>query len=825
MKIVLVIFTLVPLFLFAEVTDIDVEYGDQDSSLNEVASDSADDIGDEDSVDSQTEISDSDNAPEIESDRDVAAGTVTTELVIENEPAPLPPSVIAPVLSIVTGKMVERGTRRPLKDTTFYIKGNDATIPLMTDKEGKFELKLVPGWYRILAPVVGYEKLEERIWVKKGEKLDLTLRMDSLVINPYEIVVRTKKPKSEVSVQRVTVQEAVSTPGANRDVLKVITSMPGVNSLSVFNGYGSGLVIRGSGPEDSMYHVNDHWVPQLYHFGGMESIIEPEMVESIDFYAGGFSPEYAEATGGVIKVNIRDPRKDRFGGYANLSLLSSSVMVEGPITDKDSISFSIKRGFLDLYMKLLSSTTEMGDMANFTTYPTYYDTMTVYTHEFSKRSKLKVIAIGSTDSMKMKFDSEAEAAGFSDTLKYGSHFGEVITEWHYKNKGFKSVLSPMVMYSHNKISIGPRANIEMNNYQFSLSEKAEYKIGKSHTLVGAMRVVPGYFKMDSNFYAPPKEGEVGYNPFEEEIEDHNGQAYLMGGISLMDRIKIGKFLVTPGALVTYVHDEFNDSYYVDPRLSVRYSPFKWLRFKAATGLYSKFASFDERMPPWGKAGIDPERSVHFIGGVEADLTDNLFLDVQGYYKHFFDMVVRGDKGASDYINEGKGYAYGAEVLLRHNMTDNFFGWVSYSFGVSKRKDGSGKDWRYFDMDIPHNLTLVASYKPNRYWQFGARFSYVSGKPFTDLTDVETMYDADNNSYTPIYEGSINEDRMPARHQLDVRIDKYWIFDNWILSTYVDVQNAYFRKNALDVVYNDDYTEKKNMTSIPIMVFLGFKGDF
>ena len=72
---------------------------------------------------------------------------------------------------------------------------------------------------------------------------------------------------------------------------------------------------------------------------------------------------------------------------------------------------------------------------------------------------------------------------------------------------------------------------------------------------------------------------------------------------------------------------------------------------------------------------------------------------------------------------------------------------------------------------------------------------------------------------------MNDSRLTITHQLDLRIDKYWLFDNWIFSTYLDIQNVYMAKNVLGVSYRNDYTEKVYTYGFPIMVFLGFKGDF
>jgi outer membrane cobalamin receptor len=216
-------------------------------------------------------------------------------------------------------------------------------------------------------------------------------------------------------------------------------------------------------------------------------------------------------------------------------------------------------------------------------------------------------------------------------------------------------------------------------------------------------------------------------------------------------------------------------------------------------------------------------------GVEQQLGDALSLDIQGFYKYLDDLVVRIDEtDPSRYANEGSGRVYGAELLLRHQLTDKFFGWLSYSYSVARRKDGPDQAERYFDNDITHNLKTVLNYKPSRYWSLGLRYEYASGKPYTDLLDVETVYDVDSDTYRPVYNGSINNKRLKPHHQIDLRIDKYWLFNHFILSTYIDARNVLQNKNETGIIYNQDYTDSEKVYSVSSqvpLIFLGIKVDF
>ena len=87
-----------------------------------------------------------------------------------------------------------------------------------------------------------------------------------------------------------------------------------------------------------------------------------------------------------------------------------------------------------------------------------------------------------------------------------------------------------------------------------------------------------------------------------------------------------------------------------------------------------------------------------------------------------------------------------------------------------------------------------------------------------------IYDADSDSYVPIY-GRVNSERIPAFHQLDLRVDKKWVFRTWMLRLYVDIQNVYNRKNPEFVMYNFNFQKRKYVPGLPIVPSLGIKGEF
>ena len=199
--------------------------------------------------------------------------------------------------------------------------------------------------------------------------------------------------------------------------------------------------------------------------------------------------------------------------------------------------------------------------------------------------------------------------------------------------------------------------------------------------------------------------------------------------------------------------------------------------------------------------------------------------MEGFYKKLDQLVVNQPDASStsgtSYGNGGSGRAYGGEVLLRYKPDARFFGWVAYTLSRSERRDSDGQSYHLFDYDQTHILTALASYQLGRGWELGARWRYVSGSPYTPK--VAAAYDADSGVYQPS-DGAQNSARDPAFHRLDVRVEKTWKFTSWKLSAYLDVQNAYNKKNAEGRSYNYNYSQSDVASGLPILPVVGVRGE-
>jgi outer membrane receptor protein involved in Fe transport len=185
-------------------------------------------------------------------------------------------------------------------------------------------------------------------------------------------------------------------------------------------------------------------------------------------------------------------------------------------------------------------------------------------------------------------------------------------------------------------------------------------------------------------------------------------------------------------------------------------------------------------------------------------------------------MVDGEVMPLIYDNAGRGRVYGLELAARHDFANNMTGWLAYTLSRAERNDSGPGGNRLFDYDQPHILTVVLQYVLPRNWQVGARFRLVSGNPSTPV--IGAVFNASADRYDPIY-GSVNSSRNALFHQLDLRVDKRWVYKSWILGAYLDIQNVYNRANTEEPVYNFDYSESSRMGEIPFFTILGVRGEF
>ncbi len=713
------------------------------------------------------------------------------------------------------GRIQARGTRKALIGTV--VKLPQLQRETLTDENGGFEFEAVPaGMVRIVVEDSEHQRVSDEESIEADQLTEVTYYLEQTSFGEDDLVVEGKAPHKEVTRHALSAREVTTVPGSNGDMLKSVQNLPGVARTT-----DDRIVLRGGG--DTQVYVNGLPLPAAFHFFGLRSTVGSGLLDSVDIMPGNYDARYGRGNGGVIDIKLRRPADDGLHGFGQVDLFDASAFVEGPINDKSSFAIGLRRSYFDSILPLVLD--EDGKRM-FQTAPRYYDGQAAYDYKTSKHH-VRATVLASSDSMELLFDEPvASDPALRGDLSYKMAWVTEQLTWDYfASASTKHSVGVSHLVGFNEQHVGRDTKLEFSTHLFALRDEITHQANDWLALRGGLDAQVDYYDFDVAIPPPPKEGEIP-QPLatQDNLVARGNATNVKPALWAAADIQLGSVLLVPSLRVDHYSfvDEFDGVSVVQPRLNTRWAVTDRTALKAGVGYFSEAPDLDESNDVFGNPASKPDQSVHYSAGVEQKLSEALSLDVTGFYKHLYDMLVPVDDPNVRYDNTGKGRAYGGEVLLRHQSQSRFYGWLAYTLMRSERRDAGETDYRLFDTDQTHNLTAVGQYRLSPTWEIGARFRYVSGNPTTPVADA--TYDSDADVYVPIY-GAHNSDRLDAFHQLDIRVDKHFIFDTWKLTTYLDVQNAYNRMNPEGTNYNYDYSQSKTAGGLPLLPSFGVKGEF
>jgi len=732
----------------------------------------------------------------------------------------------------LAGLVLERGTRRPLAGFTVRLPALGAET--FTDDEGRFGFEGLPaGEVVIELDDEGYYTLEDAEAVTPGEITELKYYVERKGADTG-ITVVGRRVRKEVAHRTLTMEEIRSIPGTSGDAIKVVQNLPGVARIPFGGG---GLIVRGSNPGDSGALIDRHWVPLVFHFGGLRSIFPSELLESIEFYPGNFGAEFGRFSGGVVDVRVRRPKDDGIHGHVQADIFDAGFFLEGPGHRNGTFAIAARRSYIDLILPAV-----LPDDAgiDFSTAPRWQDHQAVYDWKDGPHN-VRTMFFGSQDSVRFLLEDPLEAdPAIRGEFRNQTDFWRLLSSWDWRAS--ETVRNSVgVSLGKNSLFVGVAGGaFSFENEFYILQAREDVEIDLSDTLRLRVGIDTEAFlgRVFVDAPDPPKEGDNGgvgrkLTGAENITIDRDFRVVDPGlWVELQSKWFGGDLLVVPGLRVDY--ESHIADWAIDPRLATRYKLFEATTLKGGVGLFMQRPSPDETDVDFGNPELDLEQTVHYSAGFEQRFGDLAELDVVGFYKQGFDQVTRvvprDDSQAEQeraaelkYLNQGKSRIFGLEVLLRHDQSERFFGWISYTLMRSERKDRPGEDFRLFDFDQTHIFTILGQLRLTSDWQIGGRWRYVSGNPYTPLGDP--VLDATFGVYEPREVAAKNSERLPAFHQLDLRAERRWTFDTWRLTSYLELQNAYNRQNPETLQYNYDYSDHTFVTGLTVIPSFGIRGEF
>jgi TonB family protein len=732
----------------------------------------------------------------------------------------------APTTGELEGRVLARGPDQIIAGAVVTLVSEDGhtTRSAVSDAAGTFHFQaLLPGRFHVRLAAAQRIALAADEDVAAGELTSVTYRMEvdqsSNGPAPLEFgaTATIEAPPREVTKRSLSGDELLRVAGTRGDPLKAIEYMPGVGRSP----QADFVIIRGSSPADSEVQFEGAPVYRLYHFGGLTSFVQPRLLDKIDLYPGNFSARFGRKLGGIVDVGVRDPKTDALHGMVDINLIDSSFLFEGPLAKNWSFAVAAKRSYIDLFIdKLLPK-----DELQVTAAPVYWDYQAMLAYKPSSHDRFRAMVYGSFDDLKLILAHPADGdPAIRGGLSSSTGFQRAQLTWQHE---YDAAIQHEINVSTGPFSyaqsVGPALSFRIPGYDAFLRSEWRARATDQLRLMGGLDV--SYTRAHIS-YDGPRATQLDGDPdtFGPLTGRQNiqldGTFGLFRPAAYLEAIwqATRRLTLVPGGRV----DDFEDlhSWTFDPRLTARHQLTATTTLKGGVGLFSQAPDGAETFPVIGNPHLRPSHAQHYSLGVEQELGARLKLTAEGFYKRLSDLAVNSPVPGEHLNNDGIGRIYGAEASAKLRPTATSSGFVSYTLSRSERND-HGTEWRRFNWDQTHILTVAGAYRLGRGWDLSGTFRYVTGNPMTPV--VGSVYNADTDTYKPVY-GAVNSDRSNPFHRLDLRVEKSWRVKSGSLAAYADVQNVYNRHNEEGRAYNYNFTQSGVISGLPLIPSLGVRGE-
>lgn len=736
---------------------------------------------------------------------------------------------------LVRGNVYDKDTGEPVIYCNVYIDGT--TIGATTDINGFYTLTDVPAGDQVVkATYIGYDTASVDINVRSGGIVyqSLYLSEGGVALGVVDISAKKDRARTEVQISKVRVSnreiKALPSTGGEADIAQYLQVIPGVISTG---DQGGQLYIRGGSPVQNKILLDGLNIYNPFHSIGFFSVFETELIKNVDVLTGGFPAEHGGRISAVVDINTRDGNRKKWGGIASASPFMGKLLLEGPLTKYEegkgstSLVLSTKRSIINQTSKTLYSYASNPDTLGLPfEFTDLYAKLAV---NGSNGSKLNIFGFNFDD----RYNNPLVAnVGWTNTGA-GANFTLI-------PRSSNMVIGGIVGYTNYRIGI------DESDGRPRSSDIRELTAGLDFTIFGKNSEVNYGLEMRSvrtNFEF--------INPFKIRLSQEQNTTELSAFVKYKQIF--GDLIVEPSLRMQYYASLGTTS--IEPRFGLKYNVSDRLRFKAAGGLYTQnlLSTDNERDvvnlftgfltgPESDVVDIDGtlssdklQRSRHIVAGFEYDLTDNLEVNIEGYFKDFPHLIIvnRNKLAAVDpnYAVE-TGEAYGVDFSAKYEM-GNVYLWGTYSLGKVNRYDGQQEYPTVFDRR--HNVNLLGTYAfgNNKAWEVSARWNMGTGFPFTKtlgfynylsfLGGVQTDF-VQSNPEDPgiLFSPTRNGGRLPTYHRMDVSVKRHIAFSKRTgLDIVASVTNAYDRDN----IFYFDRVRYERVNQLPIIPSLAIKATF
>lgn len=715
----------------------------------------------------------------------------------------------------IKGTVIDKASRQPLEFINVLVLGLGRGG--VTDAEGHFNIgEVPPGIYRLQASAVGYKTILTPEYIVSTKDLTIQIETEENLTELEGVTVTAspfrRDPESPVGLRVIGLQEIEKSPGANRDISRIVQSYPGVAFSPA--GYRNDLIVRGGSPSENRFYLDGVEIPNINHFstqgasGGPVGIINADLIREVNFYTGAFPTDRGNAMSSVLDFKLRDGDMERNSLKATLGASEVSLASNGHIGKKTSYLVSVRQSYLQFLF----------DMLGLPFLPTFTDAQFKLKTRFNTNNELTILGLGGIDNMKLNTKLDGEKAEYilsylpkiqQETFTLGAvyrhyagiHVQSVVVSHSYLNNRNTKYLNNDESSADNlslklrsveqetkfrientstfgnwKINFG--ANLDYSQYTNTTFQRVYIDEGRTfdyHTYLGMWRWgifgTINYATTDERFTASLGV-RTDANNFSSGMKGMGDQ--LSPRLSLSYRLTDGLYLSGNAGL-----------YYQLP-------PYTGLGFKDNNGAwvnkYLRYMSVSQESlglswHPGNTFELSAEGFYKQYDKIPFSIADGIPLACKGN-----DYGVIGNEALS---STAQGRAYGIEILMKWLIAKKLNLASSFTLFKSEYRNNKQSEYIASAWDNRYIFNMSGTYNFPHNWSLGMKISCIGGAPYTPY-DVEksSLVTAWNAQGRPYYDYTkYNTGRLPAFGQLDVRVDKTFYLKRCMLGFYIDLQNV------------------------------------
>ena len=709
----------------------------------------------------------------------------------------------------VRGKVIDKNSRKPVAYANVTVTG----LPgkgASTDSLGVFRIEQVPpGIYRFEATCIGYVTVSSPEYIVSASTPFIEIEMEEDA-NLLTAVVVTPSPfrrsiESPVSMRVIGLQEIEKSPGANRDISRIVRAYPGVSFSPV--GYRNDLIVRGGSPSENRFYMDGIEIPNINHFatqgasGGPVSIVNADLVREITFYTGAFPANRSGALSSVLDFRLRDGNPNKQTFKATLGASEVSLSGSGHFNDLTTYLFSVRQSYLQLLFKALG----------LPFLPNFIDGQFKIKTRLTEHDELTVLALTGIDKMKLNTDEKGEDAEYllsylptihQETFTVGAVYR------HYAGKHTQSVT-----LSHNYLNnrnLKYRNNDDSSEDNLTLRlrsvEQKTTALFENWTRLGQWTLKEGAELTNSGY---TNNTDSPFSLYKTSLNIIGWGVFFSSDYSTRDN----RFTLSAGIRVD--GNNYNRGMkqlwkQLSPRLSASYKLSEQWILNGSAGLY-------HQLPPYTALGYKNNdgtylnkalrymRVMESSIGADWHLHDRIMISAEGFFKRYnriplslqdnIPLACKGNDygvvGNEPLASTADGRAYGLETMFRWQVSGRFNLVSSFTLYKSEYRNHSGDDYIPSAWDNRFILNMSGTYNLPKRWSIGGKVSYIGGAPYTPYDeDKSSLVQAWDAKGQPYYDYSLyNTGRLPDFAQLDVRVDKSFYFRRCMVGLYLDLQNV------------------------------------